>query len=74
MSTDEAWHFLPETVEFLRQLRENNEKAWFEANRERYQRLMKYPGEVFAELLGDSLAALSGGPIKPKVFRVHRDD
>lgn len=73
MTTMDAWYFLPETVAFLRELLENNDKEWFTANRDRYEALMKQPGEVFASLVGDALAGVIDQPVKSKVFRVHRD-
>jgi len=60
----DAWHFLPETVAFLRELRENNDKEWFTANRYRYEALMKLPGGVCGFRVGDSLAGVIEQSVK----------
>ena len=69
----------PELFAFLRELRENNDKAWFEANRERYRRCVQRPMIGFIEAVSPWLMAnapafvadtrLQGGSL----FRIHRD-
>jgi len=39
----------PEALEFLRELEDNNDRAWFKANRARYDEHLVAPGRAFAE-------------------------
>ena len=59
--------FSEDAFVLFRQLAENNEKAWFEANRETYERAIRTP---FAALL-ESGAERYGGTVK--LSRPHRD-
>ncbi len=43
----------PEAVEFLRELEANNERAWFKANRWRYDTYLVQPARELAEQLAD---------------------
>lgn len=74
-----ATYFSPATFRFLRSLARHNERAWFHAHREDYERHVREP---FLRLLGDLQPALaetsvhyradprlSGGSL----FRIHRD-
>jgi uncharacterized protein (TIGR02453 family) len=68
--------FRPASLEFLRGLARENNKPWFEANRDAYEREVRAPlldlvdeidarlGELAPELVGDR---------KRSVFRIHRD-
>lgn len=63
-------------LDFLRGLAANNNKPWFEANRETYETALKQPmaaliGAVSAELARRALP-LEGDP-KRSSFRIHRD-
>jgi uncharacterized protein (TIGR02453 family) len=61
---------------FLRGLRRHNEKAWFEANRDRYERDVRLPLRALVEALDDRLATFAPelvGDVKRSVFRIHRD-
>lgn len=42
----------PEALDFLRELEENNDRQWFKANRERYERSLLAPARELAERLG----------------------
>ncbi len=71
--------FTSETFAFLADLGANNERAWFEDNRARYDEFVKEPALEFIEMFGPMLAAISprflavakvqGGSL----FRIHRD-
>ena len=63
----------PDTQAFLADLKANNERGWFQANKARYERVMKAPAEAFAAELRPRLEALAGRPIGTKIFRIHRD-
>jgi uncharacterized protein (TIGR02453 family) len=60
-------------MRFLADLRDNNDRAWFAEHRAIYERAIKGPGEVLLACLEPELAALSGGPVSGKIFRIHRD-
>lgn len=55
----------PAALEFLRDLEDNNDRAWFRANRARYDDHLVAPGRALAE----SLAHLG----EPKFFRPYND-
>jgi uncharacterized protein (TIGR02453 family) len=55
----------PEALEFLRELEDNNDRAWFRANRERYDTHLVEPGRALAA----SVAHLG----EPRFFRPYND-
>jgi uncharacterized protein (TIGR02453 family) len=66
---------LKPVLEFLSELRDNNERAWFESNRAAY-RAAKEQFEAFVDLLIGELGAfedLAGVSAADCVFRIHRD-
>jgi uncharacterized protein (TIGR02453 family) len=63
----------PDTQAFLRDLRANNDRAWFNANKARYEAAYKAPAEAFVAELRPRLEALAGVPLGGKTFRIHRD-
>lgn len=75
----ERFHgFSPETVKFLRDLRSNNEKAWFEANRGIYHCALMQPMTELASELGEFMNKaidpfLITAPPTKIVSRIHRD-
>lgn len=48
--------FSADTFQFLEALAANNERAWFEANRERYERVVREPALGLIRALGERLA------------------
>ena len=72
-------HFTPEIFEFLLDLRANNDREWFKANNDRYERHVKEPLLRFIEDFGAPLSSISphfvadaranGG----SMFRIYRD-
>ncbi len=68
--------FTPEALRFLRGLRRNNDRAWFEANRPVYERAVLGPLRLLAEELDVRFARLAPefvAPPKRALFRIHRD-
>jgi uncharacterized protein (TIGR02453 family) len=69
----------PKTFRFLGELARNNERAWFNANKERYNELVRDPLLAFIEAFGPRLAKLSDSmvadprPVGGSLFRVYRD-
>jgi uncharacterized protein (TIGR02453 family) len=70
--------FSKESISFLQEIRQNNTKEWFEANRDRYEALIKEPSVAYVNEMGEHLQALVPTiKAKPKVngslFRIYRD-
>lgn len=55
----------PQALEFLRDLEDNNDRAWFKANRARYDDHLRGPAQALAEGLS--------GLGEPKFFRPYND-
>lgn len=64
--------FYSDTRAFLTELAQNNTRDWFAARKGDYDRQLKRPAE---KLLAQVAARLEpqNGPVKPKLFRPHRD-
>jgi uncharacterized protein (TIGR02453 family) len=71
--------FTPELFSFLRDLRQNNDREWFKANRERYEQAVQEPA---LEFIGDFAPLLheisphflaDPRPVGGSLFRIHRD-
>jgi uncharacterized protein (TIGR02453 family) len=77
--TDVSFDGFPEqTLLFLRELREHNDKGWFEAHREEYERFYVSPAKSFVVAAGEILApvapAIRAEPrILGSIFRINRD-
>jgi uncharacterized protein (TIGR02453 family) len=71
--------FGPELFAFLRDLAANNDRAWFLANKERYERAVRDPLLRFIEGFGPKLERISKHyladprPVGGSMFRLHRD-
>ena len=65
--------FPEETISFLANLKKNNRKDWFDANRAVYQSAVKLPAEIFCEAMVDELRKLTGENYRSRIFRIHRD-
>ncbi len=68
--------FSPEAIQFLADLAQNNDRAWFQPRKAEYERLLKEPLEAMIAVLADRLAA-RGVPMladpKRSPFRIYRD-
>jgi len=77
--TPAAGYFTPRLFEFLRELKRNNRKEWFEANRARYERDVREPFLRFITDFAGPLKAISKSfiadprPQGGSLFRLHRD-
>lgn len=71
-----AW-FTEDAPAFFAELRENNNREWYEANKKRYDRDVKKPAELFAgEMIGrmqEKINPAIDTTPKSAVFRLHRD-
>jgi uncharacterized protein (TIGR02453 family) len=70
--------FPPDTVAFLRDLRRHNDKAWFEANRARYQAAYVQPAVAFVAAIAPPLERIVPGiraeaKVLGSIFRINRD-
>ena len=72
-------HFTAELFQFLAELTHNNERAWFEANRDRFDAHIKAPLLRFIADFGPKLAKISPHfvadprPNGGSMFRIYRD-
>ena len=72
-------HFSPGIFEFLSDLRENNNREWFSANKKRYERDVKEPLLRFVEDFDERIEAVSPHfiadprPVGGSMFRIYRD-
>jgi uncharacterized protein (TIGR02453 family) len=64
---------------FFRELKENNERNWFEANKQRFRESVQAPMSVFIEAMAPKLAKISKHftadprPNGGSMFRIYRD-
>ncbi|HVR40745.1 MAG TPA: DUF2461 domain-containing protein [Thermoanaerobaculia bacterium] len=72
-------YFSAEVFRFLRELRENNDREWFAANKERYEKKVRDPILHFISDVGPRLQKISGAivadprPSGGSLFRIYRD-
>ena len=72
-------YFNPELFEFLRDLKANNNRVWFQANKSRYEREVKGPMLRFISDFGAGLSNISKHfsadprPMGGSMFRIYRD-
>src|SRR5829696_177431 len=68
--------FKPQAMQFLVDLAGNNERTWFQARKDQYERLLKEPMEALCVALAERFAArslpLRADP-KKSPFRIYRD-
>lgn len=63
-------------IDFLSDLSANNDRTWFEANRDRYKQVKKRMDEVAAEFIEAVAAfdpAVEGVQVKDATYRIYRD-
>lgn len=65
--------FMPETIDFLWELRMNNSREWMEQNRARYQEVLKAPFDAFAAALAERSGDFCGKGTRYAVSRINRD-
>jgi uncharacterized protein (TIGR02453 family) len=72
-------HFTPELFKFLKDLRDNNDRDWFAANKHRYESAVRDPFLRFIADFGPLLHSISPAfsadpkPAGGSLFRIHRD-
>jgi uncharacterized protein (TIGR02453 family) len=71
--------FAPALFRFLRDLRKNNDRDWFQQNKERYERDVRAPVLAFIDGFAEPLRSISShlvadaSPVGGSMFRIHRD-
>jgi uncharacterized protein (TIGR02453 family) len=70
--------FSKETVRFFTALRKNNNRDWFAANKETYERQVIEPAKLFVTAMGGRLKALAPRivavpAVNKSIFRIYRD-
>ncbi len=73
MAQDAFQGFTKETAQFLKDLKANNTREWFAANKSVYESAMKAPAQQFCAALEGQLHILTGAVHSSKIFRIHRD-
>ena len=75
MSGAEPPSFSPGLFAFLRELKANNEREWFRANKQRYEDEVKEPALAFVEDIGYRLGGFAPHLVADgrSLFRIHRD-
>lgn len=74
-----APRFTDDTFQFLVELALNNDRGWFDANKDRYERHVKEPALAFVEAFGPRLATFAPRlvadprPVGGSLFRIYRD-
>lgn len=61
---------------FLEELSRNNNKVWFDANRNRYEQFVKKPFESLVVAIGNELGKFDAeiqGDFKKNIFRINKD-
>ena len=69
-------HFEPEALRFLRGLARNNDRVWFEARREVYERALKEPMLGLIEEINHAMAEFAPDHVRPAnkaMMRIYRD-
>lgn len=68
--------FSPEAISFLRALKRNNRREWFQPRKEKYEKLIKAPMLEFVGSLNEELARFAPAYVTPPekaVYRIYRD-
>jgi uncharacterized protein (TIGR02453 family) len=76
MTTPAFTGFSPDAVDFLVELAQNNERAWFQPRKADFERLLREPMEALVAALAERLEA-RGIPLRAdprrSIFRIYRD-
>src|ERR1051326_1946709 len=68
--------FSPEAISFLRALKRNNRREWFQPRKEKYEALIKAPMLDFGGCINEELARCAPAYVTPPtkaVYRIYRD-
>lgn len=76
MASSVAPHFTPQALDFLRKLKRNNRREWFEARRDLFERELKLPMLALIERLTQGMADYAPDHLRPAhkcMMRIYRD-
>ena len=65
--------FPKEGITFLQKLERNNNRDWFQDNKQTFKSSLEQPAKTFLEDMSYRLVSLSGSPMTGKIFRIYRD-
>lgn len=65
--------FSGETIDFMWELRFNNNREWMDQNRDRYKRVLKEPFEQFVPALMQEFSPVVKDDLKWSISRINRD-
>jgi uncharacterized protein (TIGR02453 family) len=68
--------FTPEALAFLRALKRNNDREWFKARKDQYERLLRTPMVALIERLADEFRSFAPDLVaspKASLYRIYRD-
>ncbi|WP_313528464.1 DUF2461 domain-containing protein [Anaerotignum sp.] len=65
--------FSPQTIDFLWEIRMNNNKEWMDQNRDRYKEVLKEPFDRLAFSLSEELNERTGEDLDWAISRINRD-
>jgi uncharacterized protein (TIGR02453 family) len=68
--------FSPEAISFLRALKRNNRREWFQPRKEKYEALIKVPMLEFVGCMNEELARFAPAYVTPPakaLYRIYRD-
>ena len=71
-----APHYTPETLKFLRGLKRNNDREWFNARKAIYEREVKAPTQAIVAAINEAMLRFAPENIQPPqkaAFRIYRD-
>jgi uncharacterized protein (TIGR02453 family) len=71
-----ATHFTDETMKFLRGLKRNNDREWFEARRDVYERALRHPMLALVDEISKAMETFAPEHVRPAnkiVMRIYRD-
>lgn len=70
---DPFTRLIPESLAFLKDLRQNNTRDWFTAQKSRYEAELKTPATLLLDQVAADLQKGWGRHVTTKLFRPHRD-
>ncbi len=73
MPTDGFSTLLGDTLAFLHDLSANNNREWFTAHKQTYERDVRRPALLFLDDIAARLERRTGIAVTPKLYRIHRD-
>jgi uncharacterized protein (TIGR02453 family) len=64
---------LDQALAFMAELRENNNRDWFEPRKDHYVAQIRKPAELMAEIMAQEISRMAGLSHSAKLLRIYRD-